>query len=347
MAVYPEGGLILSGNTLYGTAEEGGSSDNGTVFAVSTDGTGFTNLYSFSAYDTNDNNYDGANPDDGLILSGNTLYGTAYEGGSSRDGTVFAVNTNGTGFTTLHIFSATDTNGFNSDGSGPAGLILSGNTLYGTTYYGGSSGDGTVFAVNTDGIGFTTLYSFSATNANGFNSDGAGPDGLILSGNTLFGTTYYGGGSGDGTVFSINTDGTGFTTLHSFSATDTNGFNSDGAGPSGLIIAGNTLYGTTYYGGSFGAGTVFFLILPARSNVPVQPGIANLSISGANLVLNGINGQSGGTYYVLTSTNVAVPLSQWTPVATNVLGTSGNFTVTVANALNPNIMQRFYILQTQ
>ena len=45
----PYGGLILSGNTLYGTAQYGGSSGNGTVFAVNTDGTGFTNLYSFTA----------------------------------------------------------------------------------------------------------------------------------------------------------------------------------------------------------------------------------------------------------------------------------------------------------
>ena len=47
-----------------------GSAANGTVFAVNTDGTGFTNLYSFT------DGSDGANPNAGLILSGNTLYGT-------------------------------------------------------------------------------------------------------------------------------------------------------------------------------------------------------------------------------------------------------------------------------
>src|SRR5712671_5671321 len=79
-------------------------------------------------------------------------------------------------FTTLHSFTG-------SDGvSSYAGLILSGNTLYGTTYGGGSSGKGTVFAVNTNGTGFTTLHSF-------IGSDGANPQaGLILSGNTLYGT---------------------------------------------------------------------------------------------------------------------------------------------------------------
>ena len=62
----------------------------------------------------------------------------------------------------------------NSDGAIPeAGLILSGNTLYGTTYWGGTNGNGTVFAVNTNGTGFTTLYSFTATDPDYVtNSDG-------------------------------------------------------------------------------------------------------------------------------------------------------------------------------
>jgi len=133
---FPYAGLILSGNTLYGTAYDGGSSGNGTVFKVNTDGMGFTNLHSFTGSG-------GASPDAGLILSGNTLYGTAYSGGSSGNGTVFAVNSNGTGFTNLHSFT------YGSDGLWPyAGLILSGNTLYGTTSGGGSSSDGTVFSLS-------------------------------------------------------------------------------------------------------------------------------------------------------------------------------------------------------
>src|SRR5438094_417971 len=108
---------------------------------------------------------------------------------------------------------------------------------------------------------FTTLYSFSAripyTNDVGgvfyTNSDGAGPGaGLLLSGNTLYGTAPAVGSSGSVTVFSVNTDGTGFTTLYSFTATDpTSGINSDGALPlAGLILSGNTLYGTAIHGGS-------------------------------------------------------------------------------------------------
>jgi len=255
----PLAGLILSGNTLYGTAFGGGNPDVGTVFAVSTNGTGFTNLHSFTAVSGSSfTNSDGANPDAGLILSGNTLYGTAEYGGSGN-GTVFAVNTNGTGFTTLHSFTASSTNSSgvytNSDGSQPvAGLILSGNTLYGTASAGGSSGDGTVFAVHTDGTGFTNLHIFTATSGTrSTNSDGSQPlAGLILSGNTLYGTAYN-GGSGAGTVFAVNTDGTGFTNLHSFTYYS----GSDGANPwAGLILSGNTLYGTAVQAGS-SYGTVF------------------------------------------------------------------------------------------
>jgi uncharacterized repeat protein (TIGR03803 family) len=247
----PGGSLVLSGNTLYGTAADGGTNGYGTVFAINTNGTNDTTLYSFT------NGGDGANPEARLILSGNTLYGTAYSGGSSGYGTVFAINTNGMGFTTLYSF----TNG--SDGANPkAGLILSGNTLYGTAYSGGTNGYGTVFAINTNGMGFTNLYSFTG------GSDGANPEaGLILSGNTLYGTAYSGGNSGSGTVFAVETNGTGFTNLHNFTALSASydGTNSDGANPvGGLILSGNTLYGTASQGGVNGYGTVFALSLPAQ-----------------------------------------------------------------------------------
>ena len=102
----------------------------------------FTTLHSFAGYPS-----DGAEPQAGLVLSGNTLYGTAPEGGSANGGTVFAVNTDGTGFTTLNNFTALrgPFPGTNSDGAYPrGGLILSGSTLYGTTSGGTSSslGDG-------------------------------------------------------------------------------------------------------------------------------------------------------------------------------------------------------------
>src|SRR2546427_146852 len=172
----------------------------------------FTTLYSFKATSgPADTNSDGANPQAGLILSGDSMYGTAYSGGSWGYGTVFRVSTNGTGFTNLHSFTTTpDPLYINSDGAYPeAGVILSGNILYGTAFVGGASGNGAVFKLNTDGSDFTNLYSLNG------GSDGGNPyAGLVLSGNTLYGTAGYGGTSGIGTVFKLNTDGTGFTNLH-------------------------------------------------------------------------------------------------------------------------------------
>src|SRR6266853_38857 len=89
---------------------------------------------------------------------GNTLYGTASEGGSSGASTVFKLKSDGIGFTILHSFTTPSAASpfTNSDGGGPqAGLVLFANTLYGTASYGGNSGNGTVFAINTDGTGFT------------------------------------------------------------------------------------------------------------------------------------------------------------------------------------------------
>jgi uncharacterized repeat protein (TIGR03803 family) len=246
---YPRAQLVLSGNTLYGTAWQGGSASKGTVFAVSTNGngTGFTNLHNFVGYPN-----DGSFPQAELILSSNTLYGTSYRGGSSRNGTLFAIRTDGTGFTLLYSFTG------GSDGANPqAALLLSGNTLYGTATLGGSSGSGTVFAINTNSTGFTNLHSFTALSSS-TNSDGATPQGaLLLSGKTLYGTASVGGSAGNGSVFAVNIDGTGFTNLHSFTALS-NSTNSDGANPqAGLILSGNTLYGTTAKGGGWGNGTVF------------------------------------------------------------------------------------------
>jgi uncharacterized repeat protein (TIGR03803 family) len=141
----PEAGLILSGNTLYGTAFQGGMSDMGTVFAINEDGSGFRTLHNFSAPSsilfTND---DGWYPHAQLLLSGNTLYGSAQNGGGGGKGTVFALNTDGTGFRVLHNFAYNPLDGANPE----AGLILSGNTLYGPTTGGGKSAFGTVFSIS-------------------------------------------------------------------------------------------------------------------------------------------------------------------------------------------------------
>jgi uncharacterized repeat protein (TIGR03803 family) len=201
----------LSGAAIYGTARSGGGAANGTVFAISTNGTGITTLHSFTAAPGIPlTNSDGAGPS-GLLLSGSTLYGAAHNGGSSGYGTVYALHTNGSGFTNLHSFPSARFS-TNSDGAYPnGGLVLLGSTLFGTAGAGGrfinvpgSQGNGAIFAVATDGTSFTNLHDFGSAPF-GTNSDGYYPNGeLVLVGNDLYGTANGGGNSDNGTVFKFS-----------------------------------------------------------------------------------------------------------------------------------------------
>jgi uncharacterized repeat protein (TIGR03803 family) len=299
---YPASDLVLAGNALYGTTVLGGASGDGAIFRINTDGTGFTNLYSFAG------GSDGANPYQGLVLAGGTLYGITTAGGSSGLGTVFSISTNGMGYTNLHRFTALDPlTQTNSDGANPRGrLVLAGNTLFGTAPNGGVAGFGTVYRLNSDGNGFTNMYSFTG------GSDGANPfGGLSLSGNMLYGTARYGGNSGSGVVFKIATNGTSFTNLHVFTALDPSTFqNSDGANPyAGVVLSGNVVYGTAEHGGGPGYGTLFsvgtdgknFTTLYSFTDAAYDTNIdgsiprANLILSGSTLY--GATSGGGATYY--------------------------------------------------
>jgi len=261
----PNGGLALSGGTLYGTTAQGGGAAAGTLFRLNTDGSGFSVLRSFRGPD-------GGYPLSGLVLAGSTLYGTTERGGTTNDGTVFKLNTDGTGFATLHSFTGA------SDGAYPVGtLILSGSTLYGTTTGGGNLGCGTVFELNTDGSGFASLAEFTG-------QDGNSPHGrLVLSGNTLYGTTGTGGSFDYGTVFKLNTDSSGWAVLKSF-----NGTNEGGAVDAGLVMVGNTLYGRT-------AETVFRVNTDGSGFAVIGNVLGNAGAEGAGLTV------SGGTLYGISS----------------------------------------------
>jgi fibronectin-binding autotransporter adhesin len=77
-------------------------------------------------------------------------------------------------------------------------------------------------------------------------------------------------------------------------------------------------------------------------NIP-PPVISGIALSETNLIVSGSNGVANSAYYVLTSTNLSLPLAQWTRIATNHFDTSGGFSFT--NEIGPGAEQLFYQLQ--
>ncbi|MEE9936922.1 MAG: hypothetical protein K4445_14465, partial [Deltaproteobacteria bacterium] len=229
--------LTLSGAALYGMTKDGGVANDGTLFKINADGTGFTLLHSFGVHPDN-----GRKPYGSLIMDDAMLYGTTKEGGASGYGVIFKIQADGSGYTVLHSFAG------GAGGSSPfGGLTLSGSALYGTASSGGSADLGAVFKINTDGTGYTVIHSFGTW------AGGAYPcTSLTQDGATLYGTAKEGGVSGCGVIFKIQTDGSGYTVLHSFAGGAGGGY------PYGsLILAGSALCGTTSSGGASNSGTVF------------------------------------------------------------------------------------------
>ena len=249
----PLAGLLLaSDGNAYGTSWYGGSSGFpcsegcGTIYKVAK-GT-VTTLYNFCA---EANCADGGNPYAALIegADGN-FYGTTSAYGAFSGGTVFRITPAGQ-LTTIYSFCQQQPGCL--DGEYPNAGVIQGSdgSLYGTTYYGGANGWGTVFKVTAEGT-LSVLHSFAGTPSEG----GYPSAGLIQGANgNFYGTTLHGGANtcfeGCGTVFKITPSGA-FVTLHTF------------AGPEGSLPGASLIqatdadfYGTTTGGGNDNAGTIF------------------------------------------------------------------------------------------
>jgi uncharacterized repeat protein (TIGR03803 family) len=236
--------LDTTGN-LYGTTQDGGASNSGTIFKLDPSGKKIV-LYSFTG------GKDGGNPAAALVrdAAGN-LYGTTVWGGGSNYGTVFKLDTRRKQ-TILYSFTG------GKDGANPvAGVVLdAAGNLYGTTFDGGASLSGVVFRLSKTGKE-KVLHTFTGGN------DGANPyAGVVLdAANNLYGTTYF-GALGYGTVFKLDKIGKE-TILYSFKG------GADGANPTGGVALGaaGNLYGTTFDGGASGFGTIFKLDTTGQESV--------------------------------------------------------------------------------
>jgi len=238
----------------------------------------------------------GAGPEAGLIIdpAGNLFGTTTGHGlGAPTNGTVFEIPFVG------GVYAGTPATlvSFNgANGASPyAGLVLdtTGN-LFGTTVYGGSYGNGTVFEVaKTGGIYAstpTTLINFSGASTSGANPYAgliADPDG------NLFGTTSQGGANNAGAVFEIaRTDGTYSSTpaiLASFNGTN-------GASPhAGLFAdAAGNLFGTTYAGGANGMGTVFEVAKTGGTYAGAPSTLVNFNGTNGNGPVSGVIADAAG-----------------------------------------------------
>lgn len=231
----PQGNLLLGlDDILYGMAKLGGSNDDGVVFKINTNGSGYTLLYEFDGIE-------GGEPTGSLIQTSNgDLFGSTTIGGEYSRGVIFSLKADGSGYENLYGFYI----------HGPRGSLVEGNDgdLFGLATYGFTDYDsenGHIFKINKDGTEYTTLHKFGVT-------QGRMPNCGLTKGteDDLFGMTYYGGAHQNfydhGTIYKYSTNENKFTILHEFDSIN-------GGQPVGNLLKASNgkFYGTAESSGTY------------------------------------------------------------------------------------------------
>lgn len=235
----PQGTLIQGKDgAYYGATYAGGVHTQGTLFKITSAGQ-ITTLHNFG--DTGDN-LDGIYPSGGLVMdSQGVLYGVTLYGGANSRGTVFSYDPTANVYTVIYAFDMIG--GPNI----PTNVTLAGNALYGVSQAGGQFNQGTIFKLalptKTALLKGSMLHSFHNNGLDGFNPWGAL---LYAQDKKLYGTTVYGGQYGNGTIFRLSANGSGYTVLHNFNVTNSSAV-SDGVNPYAGLVQGadGTFYGAT------------------------------------------------------------------------------------------------------
>jgi uncharacterized repeat protein (TIGR03803 family) len=309
--ISPFGPVFGPDGNLYGVSTDGNvNSSSGSAFKVTLSGSGNT-LSSFAS--------NGSFPHASLVLgSDGSLYGTTEESGTGGQGTVFRMTTGGQ-FTRLASFPGPFV--MPQIGAFPDTALVEGNpgVFYGTTIN-GANNSGTIYVATSAGS-LSLLYTFSATDGNGLNSDGSTPNDLVYgSDGNLYGTTSGGGTHGAGTVFKITTSGS-FTTLVSFDGVQ-------GGRPMAGLVEGSdhNFYGTTTNGGAANSGIVFKITSSGTLTV-LAP--LNADIAAPSKLVQGTDGKFYGTGQAAGATNagcvfvVDAGLSPLTPTVLGNISTRG------------------------
>ena len=296
----PNGNLVQgSDGNFYGMTPFGGTGANisgyaqsgsGIVFRLSPGGA-YAVLHNFSDGSVSN---DGAMPVGGLVEGGDgNYYGVTQNGGASGFGTVFKITPQGA-VTILHSFSGTST--IPQDGSIPSAslLLASDGNFYGTTEFGGTAANGTLFRISSGGT-YAVLHTFKNGSPG---NDGQQPAAALIQNPNdgyIYGTTAV-GGAGFGTLFRLSLQGS-YNVVRTFGD---NTYASDPEFPSALVEGtdGN-LYGTATRSTTYAQEVVF--------NVTVNGLPSLFHFFGDGTVAN--DGASSGS----------------TPPAALILGTDGNF----------------------
>jgi autotransporter-associated beta strand protein len=142
----------------------------------------------------------------------------------------------------------------------------------------------------------------------------------------------------DGNAITVNNAGSSPLGAGTYSLIQVASGGSISAGVPTVTVTGNGLAPGATASISVNGGSVN-LVVSGGSSVP---GISSVTLSGSSLSFSGTNGPDGGTYYVLASTNAALPLSQWASIATNHFSATGAFSVTNDIGVSP---RQFFSIQ--
>ncbi len=251
--------IMDSQGNLYGTTVEG----TGNVFEIASGTDTIVVKATFTPTD-------GETPRGMVMDSNGDLFGTTSTDGANNVGTIFEI-------TAASLASASPTitplaSFSNAVGEEPLAnpIIDSNGNLYGTTSFGGASGDGTVWEMTAANIasavdGDGTINSIASLDgADGYDSDYAP---LLRDANgDLFGTASSQSTGGGGTVFEIAAgninlqENSVVTTLYTFppSPVDSSSF-PNGYAPEGGVIedSNGNLFGTTSAGGGDNVGEIY------------------------------------------------------------------------------------------
>lgn len=302
LGVFPVGSLTKIGDTLYGISSMGGPNNLGAVFKLNKNGSGHTNLHSFVGTD-------GGLSQGTLVYDGTYLYGSTTYSGNANSGVIFKIKPNGSSFSNVVMFDFLSTGstpgsslcydgtflygmtmgtytlgnvfkvkpdgtafsrlGPNDGGNAQGGLVFDGTYFIGMTPYSGANNKGKIFRMKSDGSAYSILHDFSGV------ADGEEPwNDLLRVGNDLYGMTSRGGMYDLGVLFTMKTDGSGFTKLVDFDGT------SNGSHPHGSLVSdGIYIYGMTTDGGAYDKGTIFrYVIDPVLAGINESKESASVEI---------------------------------------------------------------------